>query len=414
MNLPAKAIDFSLPTLSLVDTIARVLDAFQILPYARISLADALGRVLAEDVSSAAILPSQNLAAEDGYAVHLQDVSNFPVTLSIIAESLAAAPYTERFGRGATVMVAKGAPVPEGTDAVIRDHEGERTGNKVTFRTSALHGQNIRAIGLDFSPGEICIKAGTIVTARTIGLAAAMNVPWLTVRHPPEIAVAAIGNELVLPGESKDPKHTYASTNLAICAFVKALGGNARNLGVIGDSEKEIGRMLKGAKGADLLISTGGLSGPARRSFFPMLEKHGATLDCWRADIGVPRPLVFGDYKDTPFMGFPGNPISAMLLAYLVLKPVLEHMLGMTRDKRRWYATLGRNLDVNDIALNYLRAVYSFNAEGKLIVTPVSSQDSFLISSLVAADCLVLVDHAKTRAGEIVEIIPLNHSVLST
>ncbi|MDP6884848.1 MAG: molybdopterin molybdotransferase MoeA, partial [Rhodospirillales bacterium] len=192
--------------------------AFSPLPSERVGLADALGRVLADDVASRITQPPSDVSAMDGYAVRASDVAAVPVTLRRIGESAAGQAFDGVLGAGHAVRIFTGAPVPEGADAIVIQENTEAEGDDVLVRQGAAPGKFIRPAGLDFAEGRVLLPAGRVMTARDIGVAAAMNVPWLSVRRRPRIAVLATGDELVMPGEPRTRDQIISSNSLAVAA----------------------------------------------------------------------------------------------------------------------------------------------------------------------------------------------------
>ena len=188
-------------------------------------MADAVGRVLAEDVAARRTQPPFAVSAMDGYAVRADDVANVPVTLRIIAEIPAGAGFGGRLGPGEAARIFTGAPLPDGADAIVIQEDTERSGDRVEIREGAPAGRYVRPAGLDFAAGDVLLKAPRRLTPRDIGLAAAMNRPWLFVHRRPRVAILSTGDEIVMPGDPIGPHQIVSSNALALSAFVTASGG---------------------------------------------------------------------------------------------------------------------------------------------------------------------------------------------
>lgn len=393
----------------------RIVSSLNTQPYETISLVDSLGRVLAQDVRARVTLPASDSSGVDGYAVISADIDKMPKTLHVVGEARASDPYTEPLKSGEAVRVFTAAPIPDNADAIIPDDQTDTNNDVVTVHEMVPIGMNIRYAGLDFTEEEVVLKKGHVMTARDIGLVAAMNVPWLQVRRKPRIAVLATGDELVMPGDRFGSGNVFASSTLALCAMIESLGGIATNLGISSDSTDSIHRLADAATQMDLLVTTGGLSGGAKELMLEALEKKGIQLNSWNVVSGTGKPLVFGSNGVTPILGFPGKPVTTMIFSTLFLKPAIEAMLGLPAlDQPKRYAVLGRNLDINDVKLSYLRASLQASEEGHLTAVPIAAQDSFMLSTYAAADCLIRMNPAKTKRGDIVEIIPLGHGLVSS
>jgi molybdopterin molybdotransferase len=277
-------------------------------------------------------------------------------------------------------------------------------------------GKFVRPAGLDFDKDQVLLRAGMVLTARDVGLAAAMNVPWLKVRRRPRIAHMATGNEVVMPGEPLGPDQIISSNSLALGAYVKALGGEPINLGIARDDEESLRGILAGARGADLLVTLGGASVGEYDLVRKVLGDEGLDLTFFKVAMRPGKPLVFGRLGDIPVLGLPGNPVSVGVTSVVFLKPAMEVMLGIRRaEGPAATALLGRDLGENDRRQEYMRATVDVDGDGALVATPFDAQDSAMMAGLARADCLVVrPPHApQAKAGERVEIIRLREGMIS-
>ena len=402
--------------ISVEEALGHVLSGIEPLSAEQVGLAEALGRVLARDVASRVSHPPAAVSAMDGYAVISADVAQVPATLERIGESAAGQGFDGALAPGQTVRIFTGAPVPDGADAIVMQEDSEAHGNKVTCKEKAVPGRHIRPQGLDFKAGETLLRAGSQLTARDIGLAASMNVPWLTVRRRPRVAILATGDELVMPGDPLGPEQIISSNSLALAAYVKALGGEPLNLGIARDSAESLNALLDGAPESDLLVTLGGASVGDYDLVQQALKDRGLELGFYRVAMRPGKPLIFGRMGRVPVLGLPGNPVSAGVTTVVFLKPAMEAMLGMRRDEGPGAtALLGRDLDGNDRRQDYLRAALALDGDGEAIATPFDVQDSAMMARLAQADCLVVrPPHAPAaKKGERVQIIPLRLGLLS-
>ncbi len=388
----------------------RITGSFEALPPEQVGLSEALGRVLAEDVAARMTQPPVAVSAMDGYAVRAADVKSVPATLDRIGEAPAGEAFAGEVGPGQAVRIFTGGPVPPGADAIVIQEDTETDGKTVTVKESAAEGRYIRPAGLDFREGDIGLHTGRVLSARDIGLAAAMNVPWLGVRRRPRIAILATGDEVVMPGDPLGPNQIVSSNGPALAAFVTANGGAPVNLGIAADTSDALKSMAAGAKGADLLVTTGGASVGEHDLVQSALGEVGFEVDFWRVAMRPGKPLMFGRLGDTPLLGLPGNPVSSLVCAVLFLGPIMETMLGLDgADEPPVQAILGADLGENDRRQDYLRARLSRDGDGNHVATPFERQDSSMLFTLVQSDCLVVrPPHAPTaKKGERVEIILL-------
>ena len=395
--------------IAVAEALSRITAGLRPVAAEMVALADAFGRVLADDVYARVTQPPVAVSAMDGYAVRAADVAATPVTLVRIGQAPAGGAYPGTVGAGQAVQIFTGAPVPEGADAVVIQEDTEAAGERITVREKAAEGQYIRPAGLDFKAGDLGVSAGRILSARDIGLAAAMNVPWLLVKRRPRIALLATGNEIVRPGEPIGPTQIVSSNALALAALIATSGGEAIDLGIAPDDEQSLKSMAAGARGADMLVTIGGASVGDHDIVRAGLGDQGFELDFWRIAMRPGKPLMFGAIGETPVLGLPGNPVSALVCGLVFLRPAIHTMLGITDgESPAASARLGCHLPANDDRQDYLRAKLSREGDGTLVATPYPVQDSSMLSGLAHADCLVIraPDAPPAEAGETVDIIP--------
>lgn len=396
----------------------RIIDAVSPLPAEQISLTDGLGRVLAQDVSARRDQPPMAVSAMDGYAVRASDVDNLPATLEVIGYAPAGHAFDGSVGPGQAVRIFTGAPVPDGADTIVIQENTEQSGETVkVIDGSAPVGRFIRPAGLDFATGDILLNAGKVLTARDIGLAAAMNVPWLNVHRKPRISILATGDEIVMPGDPIGRDQIVSSNALSLSAFIAALGGDPVDLGIAPDEANGLKALAAGARGSDILVTTGGASVGDHDLVQSVLGDIGLEVDFWRIAMRPGKPLMFGQIDGTYLIGLPGNPVSSLVCAIMFLAPALRTMLGMADVMPETStALLGADLPENDEREDYLRAALSQNDDGDLVATPYGKQDSSMFATVARADALVIrTPFAKTAtAGDAVEIIPLKDGIIRT
>ncbi len=387
----------------------RVLKAVRALPAEQVPLARALGRVLAQDVVAQVTQPPAAVSAMDGYAVRAEDVAKVPATLTVIGKAPAGAAFGGKVRKGEAVRIFTGAPVPRGADSIVIQEDTEARGKQVLVKEAPRKGQFVRPAGLDFKAGDVGVKSGRRLTARDVGLAASMNVPWLKVHRHPRVAILSTGDELVMPGEPIGPSQIVCSNGVALAALIEACGGEAVDLGIVPDDRKALAAMARGARGADFLVTSGGASVGEHDLVQEVLGKEGLEVDFWKIAMRPGKPLIFGSIGGTPMLGLPGNPVSSLVCALIFLKPALEKMQGLDPAALPApSALLAGPLPQNDRRQDYLRATLSRGGDGALLATPFTKQDSSMLATLAHADCLVVrpPNAPAARKGERVEIVP--------
>lgn len=398
--------------ISVAEARARIVDAIAPLPPEQIPVSDSLGRVLVEDAAARRTQPPLPVSAMDGYAVRAEDVASLPAELKVVGYAPAGAAYDGTVGAGEAVRIFTGAPVPDGADTIVIQENTETDEGSETVRVvdgAAPAGRFVRPAGLDFAEGDVLIPGGREMTTRDVGLAAAMNLPWLMVRRRPRIAILPTGDEVVMPGDPVGPNQIVSSNGLALAAYVTALGGEPIDLGIAPDSEDTLRRMAAGARGADMLVTTGGASVGDHDLVQRVLGEIGLEVDFWRIAMRPGKPLMFGQIGDTPMLGLPGNPVSSMVCAVIFMGPAMNKLAGRAvTDPAIEQAVLARDLGENDEREDYLRATLEPASDGgPARVTPFDKQDSSMFSRLAQADALVIRPPfaPAARAGDTVDII---------
>lgn len=381
-----------------------------------IEASSALGRVLAEDVASQLTQPPTDVSAMDGYAIRVEDVDCVPRTLRVIGESAAGAEFNGTVEMRQAVRISTGAAIPRGANSVVIQENASLSGNEITILDKPTPQKWIRKAGLDFRAGQTLLKAGRYMTARDIGLSAAMNVPWIRVFRKPRVAFLATGNEVVLPGSPLGPNQIISSNSAALAASISALGGIPINLGIARDTEASLKEKLTGLDDIDLLITIGGASVGDHDLVFIVLNKLGFRALFQKVAMRPGKPMMFGLLGTTPVLGLPGNPVSVGVATAVILRPSLEIMLGVEkRGTELPTARLNSDLSSNDERQDYLRAHLSFTADTGFSVTPLQKQDSSMLAAFAEANCLIVrAPHARpTVAGDKVAYIPLSYSTVS-
>ncbi|MEP3245897.1 MAG: gephyrin-like molybdotransferase Glp [Sneathiella sp.] len=378
-----------------------------------VSISAASGRLLAEDIKARRTQPPSDMSAMDGYAVKASDLEQIPATLTVVGEAPAGGSYDHEVGQGEAVRIFTGGPVPAGSDTIVIQENTERDKNCVTINEGTESGRFVRKAGIDFKEGEVGLTAGKTLTPRDIGLLAAMNVPWVTVRRKPVIALLSTGDELVRPGEPVGPNQIISSNALLVAAMIEKAGGIAIDLGIALDNEHSLRQMTEGARSADMLVTLGGASVGDHDLVQTVLGKEGLKIDFWRIAMRPGKPLMFGDMDGTPMLGMPGNPVSSMVCSYIFLYPAIDALCGRAhRSPQTVPALLSHAIKANDQREDYVRARIAGHEKGTPLIELFSNQDSSLLSRLSAADCLLRrAPFAEPlEKGAPVDIIPLDES----
>jgi molybdopterin molybdotransferase len=300
-----------------------------------LSLLNALGLVLAENLRADRDFPPFPRSTRDGYAVRNMDVATVPARLRLTGEIKAGAGTEQTsitIGKGETVEIMTGAPVPTGADAVVMLEYAERSGEVVTIQRAVQVGENVVAAGSEARKGAIMVTRGTRVTHTTVAVAAAVGRAEISMFRRPRVAILATGDELVDINLPPGPSEIRNSNSYSLAAQVYAAGGEPVILPVAPDSPDELALLLRKGFDSDLLLITGGVS----MGKYDLVEQVLASFEAKFLFTGVRiqpgKPVVFGEAtirdKKVRFFGLPGNPVSTMVTFQLFVRPVLDAISG--------------------------------------------------------------------------------------
>ncbi|HYR10374.1 MAG TPA: gephyrin-like molybdotransferase Glp [Longimicrobium sp.] len=371
-------------------------------------LLDALGSVLAEDVAAPVDLPPWDNSAMDGFAVRAADVrgasAESPRVLRVV-DDVAAGHFAARpVGAGEAIRIMTGAPVPDGADSVVRvEHTDGGSGigtaeGTVAIRLDADAGKHVRPRGEDVRAGDIVLRAGDVLRAPALGIAAAFGRTRLPVIRRPVVAVLASGDELV-PVEEFDEvragRRIVSTNSYTLAAQLAEIGVEARVLGIARDTPQSLREHLERAAGCDAVITTAGISVGEHDHVLGTLRKMRTEVEFWRVRIRPGSAMAFGHVGalgGIPWLGLPGNPVSTMVTFELFVRPALLRMCGHTRIHpptvdavmRDGYAARGE-------MMHFPRVRLAPEADGSASARLTGSQGSGVATSMAAADGLAIV-----------------------
>lgn len=387
---------------------AAMLAAVSVLAAERVSLSAALNRVLSDAVIAGRDQPPFAVSAMDGYALRSVDT---PGILRIGGESSAGRGYEGCCESGAAIRISTGAAMPDGADTVVIQEDVSRDGDAVTV-PAIKRGKNTRPRGGDFSAGEVLLPPGRKLNGVAVSLAAATGAASLAVIRPPRVAILSSGDELAAPGETPGPYQIFDSATYGIAGLVQSWGGAAQRLVLERDDIGAIARAAEqGLRDSDLLVVIGGASVGDHDHARPALMRLGLELVVEKISVRPGKPTWFGSTPQGPVLGLPGNPASALVCAYLFLRPLMEAMLG--RDPQACTSTcrahLMHALPANGPREHYLRAFLDVDGEGRLRAKSFEDQDSSLISIFAAANALIRLppDAPALAQGALVDVLRL-------
>ncbi|WP_321391452.1 gephyrin-like molybdotransferase Glp [Emcibacter sp.] len=390
------------------DALDRICSALAPVESEQVSLHSALGRTTAEDLSAKLTQPPFDASAMDGYAVLAEDIEDCPVELNLIGEAPAGGAFDEVVGAGEAVRIFTGGPLPRGADTVVIQENVEKLPeNRIRIVETASQGRNIRKMGNDFSAGDVLVEKGLRLGSRHLGLLAAANAAEVSVTRKPRVALLATGDELVRVGEKVGPNQIVSSNSLLIGKLIEEQGGEVIDLGIARDNEESLRVMANKVQDVDLLVTIGGASVGDHDLVQKVLGEEGLKVDFWKIAMRPGKPLIFGQFRNIPMLGLPGNPASAYVCAMVFLLPALHILMGRRMvGADQQVARLKNHLPANGDRQHYMRARAEFDNQGLLTVETASSQDSAKLSTLSGANCLV-IRHPNAPEIDLGDMVPI-------
>ncbi|MFZ0544856.1 MAG: gephyrin-like molybdotransferase Glp [Candidatus Promineifilaceae bacterium] len=389
--------------LTVEQALAAVLAGVSVLREEIVPLPDALGRVLTQPVVARDSLPPFANSSMDGYAVRAADIveatAGKAVSLRVVADIAAGSSPAETVTTGTAARIMTGAPLPPGADAVVPvEDTNEPWRNperplpeQIEIVRSVQVGDYVRHPGEDIQAGQKVLEAGHVIRPQEIGVLASLGVVEVAVVKRPKVGVLATGDELIPVEESLRPGKIRNSNGYTQAAQVRALGAIPVELGVAQDTEADVWEKLAAGlmAGVDLFISSAGVSVGAYDVVKAVLEAEG-NVGFWRVRMRPGKPLAFGTFKGIPYMGLPGNPVSAMVSFERFARPAILKMSGRTDLDRPSVSVVMLEEIQSDGRESYVRAVVRREG-GVYTAVTTGGQGSHMMTSLVKANALVIV-----------------------
>jgi molybdenum cofactor synthesis domain-containing protein len=377
---------------------AHVLSSVSVLPPVTLPIEDAVGCVLAEDVTAAEDVPPFANTAVDGYAVRAADLAGVPVELPVVAEIAAGDAPRRPLTAGTAVRIMTGAPIPEGADAIVMVEETERLdgGARVRIRSSVAPGDAVRAAGDDIRAGALVFPAGTVLRPAMLGVLASVNRRAVAAHPRPRVAVLSTGDELVGDGSALGPGQIRESNKTMLLAQVAAMGCLAIDRGIVRDDEAALEAVLRqAATTCDAIVTSGGVSMGDYDVVKAVLDRI-ADMRWMQIAIKPAKPFAFGlldSPRPVPVFGLPGNPVSSLVSFEVLARPALRRMMGRTDVLRpSVLAVADEPLRRRpDGKLHLMRVHASFGADGRLHVSARGPQGSHQLAATAVANALAYV-----------------------
>lgn len=389
-----------------------VLDGVSALPSEAVPLPQAIGRILAAPVVANDALPPFTNSSMDGYALRAADVqaasAESPVALRVVGDVAAGSMPDVTVTGGTAVRIMTGAPAPKGADAVVpveatdepwRDSERPLP-SQIRIKQRVKAGDYLRHPGEDIEAGTQVLDAGHQIRPQEIGVLASLGVAQVQVIRQPRVGILATGDELIGIEQPLRPGKIRNSNGYTQAAQVQALGALPVSLGVARDTEADVRAKLQIGldQGVDLFVSSAGVSVGAYDVVKAVLEAEG-NVGFWRVRMRPGKPLAFGTYQGVPYLGLPGNPVSAMVSFERFARAAILKMAGHQQLDRPQLPVKVLESFTSDGRESYIRAVVQRSEGGRYTAVTTGSQGSHIMTSLAQANALLIVPEGVTQVN---------------
>jgi molybdopterin molybdotransferase len=359
------------------------------LPAEQVRLEDAAGRVLAEDAPAAVDLPPFPSSAMDGFAVRSADT---PGVLPVAARIAAGTPAPRELRPGEAMGIATGGVVPDGADAVIPFEYVVERDNDVEIPEPVPAGDNVRPRGGDLRAGETVVGRGVVLGPAQLGALAAAGVAEATCAARPRAALVTTGTELRSPGEPLGPGEIYEANGLILATQLRSAGAMPERLAVVADDEEAHREALARGLGADVLVTSGGVSVGPHDLVRRIEAELGVEEVFWRVAVKPGKPVSFGVCGATLVFGLPGNPVSSLVGFELFVRPAVLALQGHANPLPRFEpGRLAAAAKRNSARDQLVRARTRPGEDGAVLLEPLAGQESHMIARAAGADALVLL-----------------------
>ena len=392
------------------DAREQILSKIKVKGVEKVSLDQALGRVLAEDIISRVNNPPLDNSAMDGYALIAQDIvtatPESPIKLEVVEEIAAGYSAKGTLKPGQAMRIMTGAPVPSGANAVLMQEDTEKDGNFILCMDKADDQENIRKAGEDVKVGETVLKKGITLNPAHIGMMAVVGRSQIAVSQRPTVAILSTGDEIMELDETPEGPQIFNSNGHMLAAQIKSAGGIPFYLGIAKDTEKDLMEKFTWALKADIVVSSGGVSVGDYDLVKASLQKMGQEMLFWKVAMKPGKPLAFGRIGETPIFGLPGNPVSSFVSFEQFVRPSLRKVQGCADlTHKTVQAKLTRTINKKPGRLHFLSSMVSW-ADGEYTVTPAGEQGSGILKSAANANGLLIfpLESSEIQQGQEVAV----------
>ena len=375
-----------------------------------LALAESLGRVLAEDITSPSNVPNYNNSAMDGYALKATDVS--ASRLMVIGIAFAGKAFEGTVADGQCVRIMTGGAIPKGADTVVVQEKTVVDGEFINIIEAPKPHANVRYAGEDLKLGQTVLATGHLMRPADLGLIASLGIAEVRAYRKLKVAFFSTGDELVSVGQPLQTGQVYDSNRYTLFGMLTKLGVEVMDMGAIADDPILLeNTLLSAASQADVVITSGGVSVGEADYMKLLLAKHGQVM-FWKVAMKPGRPLAYGKVGSAHYFGLPGNPVAVMVTFYQFVRDALLRLMGQSSPVPLPMFSVQCTQAIKKMTgrTEFQRGILFADTDGNWRVKPTGAQGSALLSSMSLANCFIVLDETvgNLEAGAMVQVQVLN------
>jgi len=371
-----------------------------------LTLAESLGRVLAEDITSPSNVPNYNNSAMDGYALKATDVS--ASRLMVIGTAFAGKAFEGTVADGQCVRIMTGGAIPKGADTVVVQEKTVVDGEFINIIEAPKPHANVRYAGEDLKLGQTVLATGHLMRPADLGLIASLGIGEVRAYRKLKVAFFSTGDELVSVGQPLQTGQVYDSNRYTLFGMLTKLGVEIMDMGAIADDPTLLeNTLLSAAVQADVVITSGGVSVGEADYMKLLLAKHGQVM-FWKVAMKPGRPLAYGKVGNAHYFGLPGNPVAVMVTFYQFVRDALLRLMGQSSPVSLPMFSVQCTQAIKKMTgrTEFQRGILFADTDGSWRVKPTGAQGSALLSSMSLANCFIVLDETvgNLEAGAMVQV----------
>lgn len=371
-----------------------------------LALAESLGRVLAEDITSPSNVPNYNNSAMDGYALKATDVS--ASRLMVIGTAFAGKAFEGTVADGQCVRIMTGGAIPKGADTVVVQEKTVVDGKFINIIEAPKPHANVRYAGEDLKLGQTVLATGHLMRPADLGLIASLGISEVRAYRKLKVAFFSTGDELVSVGQPLQTGQVYDSNRYTLFGMLTKLGVEVMDMGAIADDPILLeNTLLSAVTQADVVITSGGVSVGEADYMKLLLAKHGQVM-FWKVAMKPGRPLAYGKVGSAHYFGLPGNPVAVMVTFYQFVRDALLRLMGQSSPVPLPMFSVQCTQAIKKMTgrTEFQRGILFADTDGSWRVKPTGAQGSALLSSMSLANCFIVLDESvgNLEAGAMVQV----------